>query len=343
MALQPDLGWVISALVRRSWSPVMLLLIAGAAIATSCSSDATPADALEQADVRAVSPIAVAIGVEVEGDFAEAANIEAQQEAEYYIANCMASRGFEYEPSVIQSVYGTAKQVGEDLPPAEFAETYGLGFAPVFLESYGKGPEGQLPAPDPNRSIYTQLGEAERLEWYLALWGYDSGPATYDPIPGRNLQEPCFDLSTARLTEISALLTPLQFDRDSIEELVRSDPRIVDAEAEWSQCMNAQGFSYSTEIGMRQSFLDELQLAYGPGSTDDTPQPVGTINSSVQEQMEEISVRERAAALANLECARTKADIYAVVRYEIEGRFVNDNQDKLRILGQQLAEVRDGS
>ncbi len=186
---------------------------------------------------------------------------EAQQqrlaEMEQILAACMAEQGFEYTPvdwSYMEEQEamrgrGSAPETAEDLA-ASVAE-YGYGIStqvPWPGDAQGSGPGGGQV--DPNAEYVASMSDAERRAYETALMGVGQGEAY---ITGEEpydwTQWGCYGRSDHQLGIDQREFfddTPyedLQAQIDAMYLAVSDEPRVLEAEREWSACMAEAGYS----------------------------------------------------------------------------------------------------
>ena len=266
------------------------------------------------------SPINDLLGVDIALRSGDVAALE--QEAELLVAECMLNNGFTYVPidfaSQLPVVEGNV-----DPDSREFAETNGYGIS-IRPEAPALNPEDVL---DPNEEIRAQLSPAELEAYQQALFG--ERPAEGE-TPGLDEQTGCVAESYREVSDAQAALGSVGefFDEFSselteLEDRFRADPRFLELERTWAECMFEQGFGINTrdelfvELDRRMA---EVSTGLAPGEEPD---------ASTQALMEEVRDWERRAAVADWDCTQPVQEDMQTLRYGYEALFLEENQDRL--------------
>lgn len=304
----------------------VLLLFAG-----GCGSASPDSGETDLASRRTRSPLEDALGLQIEGDVAQAAQAVSVQNREYEISRCMAARGFEYAPDLGHAESLLNATVGEGLAELEFAERYGLGIVPIYLESVAAAPPDPNAVgfePNPNDRILQSLGESERIAWYVALWGPDGGPLRFEGADEFDAGEtPCADLASQRNEDARKLVERIAVSLAEVEaEALKSDQRIVEANLEWSRCMADEGYQYEDPMTMRAEFLTAVSERLAVGSQATSPQERARTETAALDGLASIEIN---VALANLQCSSALEAVTEVVLAEVEATYVESNADLL--------------
>lgn len=160
------------------------------------------------------------------------AGVEARAEA---VATCMHDRGFDYvawdpQRSLVRSL--TIVDGGSD----RRVSRYGFGISTGWLDQRSVGPDlvGRAPSPpapgdevDPNDEISGALGRSELARYQTALYGNTGRPGSGG----------CIDEGEARYRNPKLLVVSEFGDElDEMEDRIRSDPRMVEAEQKIEDC-----------------------------------------------------------------------------------------------------------
>lgn len=262
------------------------------------------------------------------------------------IQQCMLERGFEYRvpPKDAVSFGGL---VGGGLSDEEFASTYGLGVSPSYVSTLGGvGPPALADVQrDPNDEILQSLEGEERRQWYLALWGYEAGPAPIPRDEGADDFGSCNAEAAEAVAEVQVLVEPILLVLDGVDVRVSADPRMAAAERVWSRCMGERGHSFASERAMRDHFFEELQKVRaealrsdGGDSSHVTGIEAGgsSVEKRLAEALDPLAKREIEAAIANLECDGPRRAVYELVRFEVEQALVDENIGLFAEIGASL-------
>lgn len=238
--------------------------------------------------------------------------------AEESVAACMAQAGFQYVPR-------TANQV--QVVQSDDVQSPGYGITSQLIARMN-GDLGAAPAPrsDPNRELLQTMTDEARDAWVRALEGFQpiSSEATSEEIldPFRELEvDPDGGCRSVGRQDAQ---DQLGIDPTAITALerslagVESDPRVVTAVDEWSECMKVEGYSFRTENEIRTAISDEgfaivQEANLRPG--EDVP-------ISLLADLDRVLDREVTVHRAATECAVDLQQILAMVRKEYEAIFV---------------------
>ncbi len=190
-----------------------------------------------------------------------------KEQAEQFVARCMAEAGFEYVPELpnprerdqAESGALSVEPVGPQrlVPPADpkdldrtrqtlekigygvfFGEEAIMAAAPREVDSEVE--QVGAKATDPNRDYVLSLGDAERAAYWLALFG---DPAADDPSPGS-----CWGRVPAEVGPPPERegVDPGRFREaeDRILGLVAADPRMLEAEGRFRSCVADHGYGF---------------------------------------------------------------------------------------------------
>lgn len=216
------------------------------------------------------------------------------ERAQQAIADCMAEAGFEYIPVDVRTVEAAQARVRQDpgFTRRTYKEKWGLGVTTRVdnpVRDIGLGP---------NLDIWNGLPEADREAYARARWGEDPNADFVF-----TLDEEDFSRTGGCTREgVAKVFTPEQLRGTYVnpkDVLVDSDLRIIEARANWAECMAERGYDYEED-------QDEIIEEY----TERLDQLL---------QQEEIAV-----SLADLECQIEYTDeIYRKVEFEVFGQQVS--------------------
>lgn len=281
-----------------------------------------------------------------------------EQQAELAVANCMRSGGFEYSPRPITeaSVFGVP--IGGDLTEAEYAASYGFGISTVFDDMFEQTqPEDNEPlGDDPNAATLGALTESEREAWFEALRGPGLlvDPETgelIDPLTGKALDDGppvdggCTGQARSQAQGHSEQWVDIENGLAKVEEEVDADPRMVNAFADWSECMASQGAPFAN----LQAVYDELWSKYlnlqddvladndlGPSTESreitESSSRVPELTPGQAERLAQLQQVEIRIATVHLECSKDLEGVRESVTYEYEAQFVHENRETLSTL-----------
>ena len=143
-------------------------------------------------------------------------------------------------------------------------------------------------------------------------------------------------------------------------ERIQADPRVADANKDWSACMADRGFEYESPEAMYETIFEDLQRRFdeivGPNGGYADPFEGWSeeeIEAFFEEKSEEeineffrqaeqdarqdvdqealvaLQKEERDLALANYECEAGMRDVMEEVQAEYEADFIRENRDAL--------------
>jgi hypothetical protein len=311
------------------------LLLAGTALLTAVASACGGGDG----GAAAVKPATLqeALGMDAKS------MQERERKVQDAVARCMRDEGFEYVPIDPSQLRMEIRGPGS-FDTSRFRRTRGYGISTGLLDR----PTEQDRNDNPNDKIKERLSEPERRAWERALWGEFADP----DVPGGGViirggpgaggdggddgaggGGGCFQKAQASVAggPNPETLGPKLMELD---ERVRSDPRMVKANADWARCMADAGYSYESPEEIVEYLgrkLAELQGVDppddgGPGIQISGPAAMADLDS---EKLNALQHEELAIAKADDRCSiETKRRATATkVREEAEQRFLEENPD----------------
>ncbi len=193
-------------------------------------------------------------------------------EHQHLIAECMAAEGFVYipvlSPAELSSLWAEehARETGFGITTSYGQDSFLFGddwinpnqeimdsMSDSELEAYRAALNGSSPDtyiapddwPEPSQELIDSMSESE-LEAYLAEL------ASFSQDPGTDIEpEGCADEAFAQVWG-SEIRDALNFD--SMFERFLSDPRVLAANGEWSDCMSDKGYDYTD----REQLINEV-------------------------------------------------------------------------------------
>lgn len=240
----------------------------------------------------------------------EEAFVQHVEDTQALIASCMAEAGFEYVPVDVKTIEAAQARVRTEpgLTRRAFKEKWGLAVTTRFdhpVRDTGLGP---------NLAIYEGLPEAEQVAYLRTLFGEDTN-ADF----ALTLDEEDFS-STGGCTReaVAQVFTKEQLKGTYVnpkDVLVESDPRIVEAERNWSRCMLEFGYEYNKD---QDEIIDEYEERLEELTGGDDP---ATLTGARAEELGKLQQEEIAVSLADLECQiRYTDDVFAQVETEVYGQ-----------------------
>lgn len=242
-----------------------------------------------------------------------AAHIERTQEL---IASCMTKAGFEYVPVDVQTIEDAQARVRMDpgYTRRSFKEKWGLAVTTRFdnpVRDTGLGP---------NLKIWKSLPPADQDAWAHTLWGEDPDDPEADFVFAFD-EEDLSNTGGCTRRAVARVFTPSQLKgtyENPKDVLVEEDPRIVEANQKWTECMHAAGYEYEDDqdaiIEDYQDRLDELL---------DGDDPM-TLTGARRAALEKLQREEIEVSLVDLECQLKHVDhVYHEVELEVFGQPVS--------------------
>jgi hypothetical protein len=284
----------------------------------------------------------------------------------------MAELGWEYLPvdHTTQEYFDPFEDVGE----AEWAATYGYGATTFILDDpflEFEQDAAEFEWTDPNESYVTALSDIEREQYYEDLYGSYEEPEI-DPDTGEYLEEDFFfDPDNGCYNQASAEIYGLGpeggtesdyedlFDLfDQLQEKIEADPRVIEAEGQWSSCMADKGFTYDRPQDAAEHFymesdrfwqmqedayvdpfdgwtedeINEWFINTPPDEQDDffsTFEYGPSFDEATTAEIEALSKEEIETAVADFECSEDMRDLRQAIQEEYEGQFIQENLEQL--------------
>jgi len=316
-------------------------------------------------------------------EFDEADYRAQELEIQQQVAECMAAEGFEYIPFVPSGIGGGFAGFDEE----EYVKTYGFGISTWVLQQDSFGPENDPYAQDPNQQIVEAMDDAERDEYYRLLHGGEPEIITNTPPEELEAMSPeeldqfyneafqnwepdgCYNEASSDYYndgQAQAFYEEFGEDLDAFYLQAESDPRLTQAQADWSTCMADKGHDFASQEEMYAYFygdengegefskkVNELitwpdggggfgtvatTIAVAGGGTDSGDQSVEPTDDGVFEpvqpeyDIEELQPyinEEISVATANYECSRDMQSVWEEVYQDLERQFIEQNLDRL--------------
>jgi len=283
--------------------------------------------ALDHAMVQS-SPIAEVLRYEPSAQGHAEFVASTQREKERLIGECMREHGFEYEPFILQAnIWSPLGDHAVDLPPDEYKARYGYGMATgleAHLTSRANSSEPPPDPPNPNLDYYESLSEPARQEYDKAIGGEDGDGG-------------CAGEAERQGDRAAILLEAFGNELNSLFQQVEADPRVIDADDRWRQCMADAGYDFEHEGDAIHYVLEKLTPVNSAIVGEDVI-PGGVLMTGDAELTPELRDKIRAVveeelvvARTDLECDKSaeKSLTRRVVRIELEEEFVKANRQTL--------------
>lgn len=310
------------------------------------------------------------------GEFDESEWQEQDRQVEEMVAACMAELGWEYIPvdHTTTEYFDPFEDVGE----AEWAARYGYGATTFILEDPWLEEEASIPEwTDPNEGYVSSLSDIERDQYFEDLYGAFDEPEI-DPDTGEYLEEDfffdpengCYNQASAEVYGLGPEVEGSEEDFEAVfglfeqlEEQIAADPRVIEAEGKWSECMADKGFAYDRPQDAAEHFymeaerfwriqedawvdpfdgwseaeIEEWFLNTPPEEQDDffaSFEYGPSFDEQTTAEIEALSKEEIETAVADFECSEEFRELQMEIREEYEGRFIQENLE-------QLTEIKD--
>ena len=229
------------------------------------------------------------------------------------IAECMKRAGFEYVPVDVATIeraqYSNRKEPG--LTDRQYHERWGYSISTRFddpVRTIGLGPNVQimesLPAADREAYELTLLGPARDSDFAFTLDDEDFS-------------------STGGCTReaVAQVFTPEQLEGTYVnpkDVLVEQDPRVIEAQNNWTTCMHDQGYNYKDDQDVIMEEYEERLDALLDG---DDP---ATLTGERLDALHAMQAEEIKVSLADKTCEERYTDsVFEEVEIEVFGRPVS--------------------
>ena len=292
-----------SRLVRRGARPAVL--VAGALLAVSACGGSSQSQ--DQAPDGKPLPGIKEFGLN-EVQFAR--HIEKTQAR---IAECMADAGFEYVPVDVKTVEAAQARVRMDpgYTRRSYKEKWGLAVTTRFDDPV------RMTGLGPNLEIWKSLPSADQEAYSRTLWGEEPN---HDFVFAFD-EEDFSRTGGCTRQAVAAVFTPAQIKGAYVnpkDVLVESDPRIIEAADNWTECMRDAGYDYEDDQDeIIEEFQERLEALVG----DDDPR---TLTGSRAAKLRQLQQEEIEVSLVDLECQlKYTDDVFRKVELEVFGQAVS--------------------
>lgn len=265
----------------RRWAQLLVLgLVCVACGGGGASSASSPVDATSDSTVAgsgegSAETLSDFFGGTSDPEEAEAEYREREARTQEAVRRCMAEEGFDYipvEPPPESFAF-------DDTTQEEFAAKQGFGITTwIGNEEQFAGQESEWV--DPNQEIVEAMSDSEREAYFEALYGSEEEQqegmtVETDPDSGEEIYisegfgPGCYgEAQEAEYGNQDDLWEELGPELEAMYERVQADPRIVEANQEWSTCMSEEGYDFESPESMYDSafrdFEQRLEEIVGP-------------------------------------------------------------------------------
>jgi hypothetical protein len=235
------------------------------------------------------------------------------EQVQTLMASCMDRAGFEYVPVDVATVERAQASVRKEpgLSRRDYKLRWGLSVTTRFddpVRTIGLGP---------NVQIMEGLSEADREAYELTLFGEN-----LDSDFAFAFDEEDFS-STGGCTReaVAQVFTPEQLEGTYVnpkDVLVAQDPRIIQAEADWTTCMQDLGYTYQDD---QDAIIEDYQERLDALLDGDDPE---TLTGERLDALKKLQAEEIKVSLADLDCqVRYTDDVFRQVEIEVFGQPVS--------------------
>jgi len=227
-------------------------------------------------------------------------NVEAE------ISKCMREAGFEY----VAVDYNTVRKgmnADKTLPgmnERRFVREYGFGISTLYTGLAPQLSELRTPAQiglgEQNVQIYLNLSPADQVAYSHTLFGEHPDATFAVALETEDLSR----TGGCTRTAIEKYFTPEQMTStyfNPFDALIDKDPRVVEANAKFAECMRDAGFEYNHEKEVEPDMRKRLDAITGAV-------PLETLSSDALAQLKELQAYEVAAATATISCEERYLD-----------------------------------
>jgi hypothetical protein len=243
----------------------------------------------------------------------EAEFVDHVERTQALIADCMKRAGFEYIPVDVATIEKAqaSNRAEPGMTDRQFHERWGYSISTRFddpVHTIGLGP---------NLQIMERLSEADREAYELTLFG---------PAPDSDfalaLDDEDFS-STGGCTReaVSQVFTPEQLEGTYVnpkDVLVEQDPRIIEAQNKWTQCMQDKGYTYKDD---QDPIIEDIQQRLDALLGGDDP---ASLTGERLDALHALQAYEIKVSLADKDCEEAHTDaVFRQVEIEVFGQPVS--------------------
>lgn len=226
--------------------------------------------------------------------------VEAIEAVEAHIAECMNEAGFEYVAVDYNTVRRgmTSDKSLPGLSERRYFELHGFGISTLYTGKPPQLAEETTPAKiglgQQNVETFQNLSPADQVAYNRTLFG-DNPDATFAVA----IETEDFS-RTGGCTRaaIEGVFTPEQLSTTYLnpkDALIEQDPRMIEALAEFGECLRAEGFDYTYEREVESDLKERLYAITGGA-------PVESLSADAQAALTELQGYERRLAIVVLNC-----------------------------------------
>jgi hypothetical protein len=232
--------------------------------------------------------------------------VAAIENVEAEISKCMSGAGFEYvavDYNTVRKGMSADKSL-PGLPEEEFIKEYGFGISTLYTGLAPQLSELRTPAQiglgEQNLQIYRNLSPEDQVAYSHILFG-EHPDATF--AVGLETEDFSRTGGCTR-SAIEKFFTAEQMSAtflNPFDALVDQDPRMVEANAEFANCLRDAGFEYNHEKEVEPDMRKRLDAITGGA-------PLEALSSEARAALTELQSYERALAVATITCESRHLD-----------------------------------
>lgn len=228
--------------------------------------------------------------------------VESIETVESLIAACMSEAGFEYFPVDYLTVRKamTSDKSAAGLSDEEYRAAFGYGIS-TRLEVADAPPQFagpdtvvQIGLGEQNIEIFKNLSEADQEAYNHTLFGENTDATFAYTLEDEDFSE----TGGCTRAAIEQVFTPEEMSASYYnpgDALIEQDPRVIEAIANWSDCMREEGFDYNNPEETEPDIEDRLEAILDGADPEE-------LSAEAQAALTELQGEERALAVAQLEC-----------------------------------------
>lgn len=229
------------------------------------------------------------------------------------IAECMADAGFEYIPVDVKTIEAAQARVRTDpgYTRRSYKEKWGLGVTTRFdnpVRDTGLGP---------NLKIWRSLPKADQEAYSRTLWGDNPN---YDFVFAFD-EEDFSQTGGCTREAVSKVFAADQLKGTYVnpkDVLVENDPRIIEAQDKWTQCMRDKGYDYEDD---QDAIIEDYEQRLEDLLDGDDPR---TLTGQRLDELHKLQQEEIKVSLADLDCQIRYTDkVFREVEIEVFGQPVS--------------------
>ncbi len=234
--------------------------------------------------------------------------------AQSVIATCMTEAGFEYVPADVETIELAMSAVRTEpgVDEAEFKAQWGYGITTRFDNRVKEIELGEQ-----NLAYFAGLSQADQEAYERTLYGEDPDATfafTFD-------EEDFSGTGGCTRQAVEQAFTPEQLNDTYVnpkDVLVESDPRVVEARANWVTCMQDAGYDDYVE---QDEIIEEYQDRLDALTDGEDPE---TLTGARAEELKQLQQEEIAAAVVDERCqVEFLSKVVRAVELEVFGTVVS--------------------